>query len=225
MIHLPEHETASAMWRVFPRALKVPLDPREVEEFGAQFGTVSTRDGGRGAWPIAPSKVSGTFSETSGEARLHTDAQYHEQPESAFILACERPALDGGDNLLLEAADARRVAESCFGTDGIALLEAAQWCWTVPKVFYVNGNPQVSPEAPIFGRDGSVRWRIDNIRCRTAQDRDLAIEFADALESYGRLTRLRLEPGDVLLCDNYYALHGRTPFSDPKRLLYRVRLV
>ena len=223
-MHLPDHETTAAMWKVFPRALKIPLDPREVEEFAAQFGQISTRDGGRGAWPIAPSKTSGTFSETQGEARLHTDAQYHEQPESAFILACERAARDGGDNLLLEAADARRVAENCFGTDGVAMLEAAQWCWSVPEVFCAEGTTPVSPEVPILGADGSIRWRFDNIRCRTAQDRALAIEFADALDSSGGATRLRLEPGDVLLCDNRYALHGRTSFSDPKRLLYRVRL-
>lgn len=219
-----EGPNGEILWEYYPLALKTPVDPREVEEFAQQFGSVSTRDGGRGAWPIAPRRAQGTFSETDGEARLHTDAQYHAAPESSFILACSKPAREGGVNILLTATAAREIALEALGGSGLAKLDDARWSWTVPDVFRKRGTTDRSPPKPVFESNGAMRWRIDNIICQSSEDRDIAHAFADALHSSKETTQLGLGPGDVLFCNNRCALHGRTSFSDNRRLLYRVRL-
>lgn len=215
------------LWQLFSKAVKVPVDPREVEEFARQFGRVSKRDGGVGAWPIQPSKQFGTFSETSGAAAMHTDAQYHAHPESAFILACDRPADNGGENLLLGAEEARKAAIEALDSSTYKLLEKPEWSWVVPDVFRVNGISPISPQSPVFENTGALRWRLNNLQVATNKEQEVANELSHILDAHalsaGEL--VRLEPGDVLYCDNRFALHGRTAFSDTRRLLYRVRLV
>lgn len=211
-------------WSFFPKALPTPLSIPQVEEFAAQLGIVSRRDGGQGAWPIKPRKDSGTFSEILGEARFHTDAQYHELPERAFLLVCERPAQDGGANLVLNLEHAREAALESVGREGLDLLEQPIWSWRTPSAFRTSDTPEYSPDTAVFRADGTVRWRFDNLLCKTAKQTDVAARFADALDRSPHAVRVMLKPGDVLLCDNWHVLHARTHFQDPNRLLYRVRL-
>ena len=211
-------------WTIYRRALDVPLAVDVVERFAARLGTPSLRDGDRAAWPVRPRKAHGTFSETDGEARLHTDSQYHRLPERAFILACERPANDGGASILLDSREARHIAHDQLGMEGLRLLERPLWSWSVPDVFQRQGVPPVSPPAAVFAEDGSIRWRIDNIQCGSEELFQIARSFADALSGARQVVRVVLGAGDVLFCDNRFALHGRETFSDRERLLYRVRL-
>lgn len=224
MPHMEPKITAKTRWSLFPKALTTPFSVAQVEDFAAQFGIVSRRDGGHGAWPIKPRKDSGTHSETLGEARFHTDAQYHERPERAFILACECPAQDGGENLLLSVEHAREAALESVGEEGLDLLEQPIWSWRTPSVFRTSDAPECSPDTAVFQIDGTMRWRFDNLVCKNEKQADVATRFADALDRSPHTVRVLLEPGDVLLCDNWYVLHARTHFQDRNRLLYRVRL-
>ncbi len=212
-------------WRVFKGALKQPITAADVETFAMQYGELSLRDGGTGAWLVKPRKKSGTYSEISGPAAFHTDSQYHSNPERFFVLACETPASEGGDNLLIGMDDALEVAQEALGNKAVDRLKQSVWRWTVPKVFQSENTPAVSPPSPIFREDGTIRWRIDNIVCENSSDLSLAKSFEQALESSPRAAHIRLQAGDVLLCDNWRALHARTSFCDMNRVLYRARLL
>ena len=201
------------------------MTAKAVEDFAERFGELSRRDGGIGAWLVKPRKDAGTYSEITGPAGFHTDSQYHDQPERLFVLACDTPADEGGDNLLISIDDAREIAQTNFGDDGVARMHQSVWRWAVPEVFQSATVPAVSPPSPIFRDDGTIRWRIDNLVCETDADQRLADSFEQALETSSRSEHVRLLPGDVLLCDNWYALHARTDFSDLNRVLYRARLV
>lgn len=212
-------------WRVFRGVLSHPVTAEAVETFAEGFGALSRRDGGIGAWLVKPRKDAGTYSEIAGPAGFHTDSQYHQDPERVFVLACDTPADEGGDNLLIDREDARAIALEALGRAGLARLEQVVWRWSVPKVFQSDSVPAVSPPSAIFRADGTMRWRIDNIVCESDGDLRLATAFEQALEASPRSERVRLQAGDVLLCDNWHALHARTDFSDMNRMLYRARLV
>ena len=91
------------------------------------FGQLSRRDGGVGAWLVKPLRDTGTYSEISGPAGFHTDSQYHQHPERLFVLACDTPAEEGGDNLLISIDDAKQIAHDCFGDDGVMRMQQSVW--------------------------------------------------------------------------------------------------
>lgn len=212
-------------WQIFKSVLPKTADVSMVKNFAARFGSPSERDGGIAVWPIRARKQKGTFSEVVGEARLHTDSQYRETPETAFILACIRPARLGGDSMLLSAQAAIKAAERNLGMTEILLLRQPIWQWTVPAVFRAEEDAAVSPSSEIIGPDGTIRWRDDNVVCDTKEKRIVVSKFSMALRNSKEIVQVRLEAGDVLVCDNKFALHGRTAFDDFDRLLYRVRLI
>ena len=212
-------------WKVYRGVLKRPVAAEDVENFAERFGELSRRDGGIGAWPVKPRKKSGTYSEISGPAAFHTDSQYHSHPERFFVLACDTPASEGGDNLLIGLDDAHAIALEALGPEAVDRLKQSVWRWIVPKVFQSETTPAVSPPSPIFREDGTIRWRIDNIVCENDADLSLAKAFEQALETSPRAEHVRLQSGDVLVCDNWRALHARTCFSDMNRFLYRARLL
>ena len=211
-------------YAVLPERLPTPLNVAELERFASRFGALSLRDGGVAAWPVKPRKAEGTFSERAGEARFHTDSQYHATPEPFFLLACDTPARDGGENLLLTRDDVVEIARDALGSDGVRRLREPVWSWVIPEVFQVPGCSNVSPPAPVLAEDGTIRWRIDNLVTQSTDDLALAHALADALDASRRRTTLKLESGQMLLCDNWRVLHARATFSDPDRLLYRIRL-
>lgn len=199
-------------------------DPHEVTAFASRFGNVSDRDGGP-AWRIAPRRSSGTFSETAAAAPLHTDAQYRDEPEDAFVLACVRQARAGGDNVLLTVADlVAALTDRADWPELEPVLTMPIWRWRTPAVF---GAPRFNTPTAVLSRrdDGSpvMRWRHDNLihDDRYAWAADIVAAVAEAHPS-SRV--LRLEAGHVLVCDNATVLHGRTAFSDTERMLWRVRV-
>ena len=125
-----------------------------VEDFAGMFGELSRRDGGIGAWLVKPRKDAGTYSEIKGPAGFHTDSQYHHQPERLFVLACDTPAEEGGDNLLISVDDAREIAQISLGDDAVARMQQSVWRWAVPEVFQSATVPAVSPPSAIFREDG-----------------------------------------------------------------------
>ena len=215
----------SERWRVFRGILPSPVTANAVEDFARNFGELSRRDSGIGAWLVKPRKAAGTYSEIKGPAGFHTDSQYHHQPERLFVLACHTAAEEGGENLLLSVDDAREIAQNSLGDDAVARMQQSVWRWAVPEVFQSATVPAVSPPSAIFREDGTIRWRIDNLVCETDADQLLAEIFEQALEGSSRSENVRLLPGDVLVCDNWYSLHARTDFSDHNRVLFRARLV
>jgi alpha-ketoglutarate-dependent taurine dioxygenase len=195
-----------------------------IETVASHFGSPSDRDGGITVWPISPRKADGTFSETAGEAHLHTDAQYHAVPERLIFLACARPSETGGESVLLDVPGLKRTLEEAdFSPAEMKILKSPLWRWRVPKVFQTPLLPEVSEAKPILDHD-KIRWRYDNLVTESPELRHLADAFHRTVEGSKFKQILTLKRGDFLICDNERALHGRNAFTDAHRLLFRVRL-
>ncbi|WP_066375121.1 TauD/TfdA family dioxygenase [Herbidospora mongoliensis] len=217
-----EDRLATRGWVVVRGSWDVPTHAQALR-FAARFGRPSSRDGGRPVWEVRPRPLGGTFSQRSGPVPLHTDAQYHPDPEDVVCLFAVRPAVDGGHSLLLSADQAltalRRHPE---GARAEAALRRPQWSWTTPAVFSENPG-RSSPPAPVFAGE-TLRWRPDNlVPVPESSWRAAASVFTDVLVRVEPV-EVRLAPGDVLLVDNHRTLHGRTSFADLQRLMFRIRL-
>ncbi|TKK81046.1 hypothetical protein FDA94_34200 [Herbidospora galbida] len=213
-----EDGLATRGWVVVRGGWDVPTHAQALR-FAARFGRPSARDGGHPVWEVRPRPLGGTFSQRGGPVPLHTDAQYHPDPEDLVCLFAVRPAADGGHSLLLPAS--RALAALRARPDGAraeAALRRPQWSWITPAVF-TGGRG--APPLPVLAGD-TVRWRPDNL-VPAEEGRAAAETFTDAL-ARADPEEVRLTPGDVLLVDNRRTLHGRTAFGDPRRLMLRVRL-
>lgn len=201
-----------------------PPDPDRVLEVAAEFGTPSARDGGRAAWSVAAmtDRPGATFSVRTGEAQLHTDAQYHRHPEDLVCLFCVRPAAKGGHTRVLTAADALAAVQRHPRARQVrAALAQPRWWWQAPEVFHAESGHL----SAVLPGDGTIRWRADNLGPRLPVDQlRAAAVFEACVESAPGIVELRLAAGDLVVLDNQRALHGRTAFWDRRRLLFRVRL-
>lgn len=211
-------------WTVDDLGPDAAANPDAVAAFASKFGRVSDRDGGS-VWSVTARAASGTFSMTAAVAPLHTDAQYRNDPEQAFVLSCVRPAAQGGDTILLRVADLVETLTSRSDWAELeAVLTAPVWRWRTPKVF---GGPSMNAPTTVLSRrmDGSpiMRWRVDNL-VKDERYTWAAQVVAHVAETHPARAQVRLEAGHVLVCDNSAVLHGRTAFTDPARKLLRVRV-
>jgi len=190
----------------------------------SRFGSPSTRDGGRAVWPVAVTteRPGATFSIRAGEAGLHTDAQYRRMPEDLVCLFAVRPAASGGVTRLLRAAEARAaLLRHSKGEWALEVLARPRWSWQAPEIF--EAEPPF--HAPVLPGDGTVRWRIDTLAPGLTAEQVLAAAvFEASIEAAPEVVEVALDTGDVAVIDNHRTLHGRTDFSDSRRLLLRVRL-
>ncbi|HEY6424993.1 MAG TPA: TauD/TfdA family dioxygenase [Pseudonocardiaceae bacterium] len=216
-------EAVDTGWVVFHSDEVAAGDKRAMAAIARSLGKESDRDGGA-LWPITPRARTGTFSITAQETGLHTDAQYHDQPEPRFLLFCVVPAAcGGGANRLLRASDViRRLNDAATLAEAdTERLRTEAWSWEVPEIFQTA--PMHNSHAVLGGGD-TVRWRHDNLRPGGPEQARTAQRFRDYVETHPAVVDVRLDSGDVLYCDNKRVLHGRTAFQDPRRLLYRTRL-
>lgn len=222
------HETAAIRdavqsgWVVFHSDAVAAGDRAAMDAIARSLGRVSDRDGGA-LWPVAPRARTGTFSVTAEAAGLHTDAQYHDQPEEYFLLFCVVAArCGGGANRLLRLHDLTPDLDLPEADE--ASLRQDLWTWTAPEVFRTSAASGRRKPHAVLGEDGTVRWRYDNLTTQSPERGNVARRFHQYLESHPAVETCLLAAGDVLYCDNQRALHGRSAFCDPERLLYRTRL-
>lgn len=207
---------------VFGIDLPVESDPQsDLADLVEHVGVVSTRDGGASVWPVAPREKFGTFSVRTGNADLHTDAQYHDNPESFVFLYAQRPACDGGDSLLLHMDDlVGELQRNPVTAPHLGELFRPVWSWRTPTVF----GGEASTLHPVLTEE-TIRWRSDNL-VLAHDSSDLAF-VAGAVSAVTRQSaatrRVRLDRGMALLVDNARVLHGRTNFADHSRVLFRTR--
>jgi len=193
------------------------IDQGALRELCRTIGRPSSRDGDRVVWPVRPVTTApgATFSMRSGAAALHTDAAYRSDPEPWVVLFCVRPAADGGLSTLLTLADLM----AGLPAEIERALRQPIWRWQPPEVF----GGQVTEPRTVLGPDGDIRWRYDTLE-PDAEPQAAAARFHEHLTAHP-LTRAFQPPVDsMLVVDNHRTLHGRTAFTDPGRLLLRVRL-
>lgn len=200
------------------------------------FGTPTRTDKKlqRFAWPVRYESTgyrSPTFSQTMAEAAFHTDSQYLDEPERYFGLFCVASDVQGkGTNFLVSRS---RIVEKLNESHPAALQALkSPFPFRVPAVFTAGASDEDVEVvwAPIIS-EGLIRFRRDTIMAALALpgvavgDNQLAAIHAleQAISEAPSLTH-HLEPGEAIIVDNHLMLHARSPFSDSKRLLYRVRM-
>lgn len=170
---------------------------------------------------------------TNHPINWHTDGYYNppEQRINAFILHCDSPAAQGGENALLDselAYIALRDKDPRFIT---ALSHPETMCippnqengaevrgWECGPVFSIDADTS-RLHMRYTARSRSIRWRDDTTTLA-------AVAFLQNLLTIGEngIVRHRLESGEGIICNN--SLHARAGFSDSdrqQRLYYRAR--
>ena len=224
-----------------------PLPPKEiVRAVGAAFGLYSLDDNllsdDDGITPIAvhhEGERARYIPYSEKPIQWHTDGYYNapDRTVRGLILHCVRPAVEGGENRLL---DPRLALYTLYRQDPrLAQALFADHAMTIPPGRDPDGNPRGESRGPVF------RWEIDStgqhqlVMRYTARSRNIiwadnpAIQAAQAalrafLDDPANpfVVRARLLPGMGLICNN--VLHTRDPFRDSddpaqKRLLLRAR--
>lgn len=212
-------------WFVVKGIIRLDYFEEDLLAYANTIGVPSARDGGVDVWPVRPRANDGTFSETASPAPYHTDAQYRDTPESAFLLGCKTPAAHGGISKLLAIDDIMTMMNAPQWTrEEIKLLHAPIWRWQVPRVFQRDESDVMCNRAPILLDNGGIRWRYDNLIAPTEFAKHVAAKFNDMIETAPATEEIEMTCGDVLVASNVYALHARTGFTDVNRSYSRVRL-
>ncbi|MFA6443625.1 MAG: TauD/TfdA family dioxygenase, partial [Sterolibacterium sp.] len=169
---------------------------------------------------------------TNRTIKWHTDGYYNppERTVRGMLLHCVRPALDGGDNQLLD----HEIAYILLRDNDPELVRAlsAADAMTIPARVEADGEARAAQSGPVFSVDGggslhmrytarriSILWKNDD----TTRAAVAALEDILARGTPWTL-RGRLEAGMGLICNN--VLHDRSAFRDEanrQRLLYRAR--
>jgi hypothetical protein len=227
---------AAANMAVYSSPLACVADKDLVRRLGARLGLVRLQENlladedGITSLEAVPEKAGRGYIPYSRRRLLwHTDGYYNAPAERirAFILHCVRPAVEGGENrlldpeiawLLLRDADLRHV-EALSAPDALTIPANVE-----------EGAERPARTGPVFSTDEgalhmrytartrSIEWRADEatraaVRC---------LEEILASDS-PYVFRVKLAAGQGLVCNN--VLHDRSEFTDgtPGRLVYRAR--
>lgn len=183
-------------------------------------------------WPIKYAEYVGselTFSQTKEEASLHTDTQYFENPEPYFGLFCIASDEPGkGTSSLVRAED---VLANLIATNDNTVIDELKksYPFKVPPIFTSSPNETVITWAPIV-EDDRVRYRLDTLNAAikagaTITDQQLeAMNVFDETLNTTIATNYHMRPGDIMFVNNYRTFHSRSEYSNPDRLLLRVRV-
>ncbi len=185
---------------------------------------------------VLPKGHFATFSEHSDRAELHTDTQYYDQPEDYFLLYAISAARCGGGKSLL--CDGREI-QSCLlettqGHEAYDVLSTFSFPFRIPTTFTQAGTVDAieTTQAPIFGDEPLIRFRHDTLEKGFEARPDLDVPEArealrvlnHVLENKVNVLNHYMQDDEVMICDNYTALHGRTIYLDRNRHFIRVRM-
>lgn len=186
-------------------------------------------------WPVNSRPVEAgkqpTFSESLGEAPLHTDSAFSHQPERYNALYVIRQSRCGGGQTVLVNGPRflRDFASTPHGADCIRFLRETDYAFRVPDAFFTG---QRFITGRILGDDPVIRFRHDCIErgfelcpeLATKEHRLHYARFRTAAEAHESRAEFLMGDGDMVVFDNTRLLHGRTDYQDPLRHLIRVRM-
>jgi gamma-butyrobetaine dioxygenase len=199
---------ADAAGAVFTSEVRAVGEPAEVRAGGVNDIVIS------GA-PPTPEQL----------MEVHTDGfAYGDAYPDQFVFLCAISSFIGGDSFLV---DGYALMDGLGETDeGIELVRDME---TIP-IDQTEPGMQVAV-SPLVGRTSSGRRMLR--RCPVQRprpdsddpDRDLEMiaVWDDLCRHAGALApRFKLQPGEALVVDNYRIVHGRDPYEDIDRLMWRV---
>ncbi|WP_447553628.1 2-trimethylaminoethylphosphonate dioxygenase [Vreelandella sp. EE22] len=148
----------------------------------------------------------------------HTDNPYRDPIPGYIWLHCLSNAADGGDSTLVDGfMAAQRLKEED---------PAAFECLTrlAPRFEYVDGDTHLESEGPLIELDSHGRLKRVRFSNRTERIEALAPallneyyaarqRFFELITSEVLTVHLKLNPGQMLIMDNYRLLHGRQAFQ------------
>jgi alpha-ketoglutarate-dependent taurine dioxygenase len=192
---------------------------------------------GQEVWRIAVKQENSlvpTFSQHAGEAGLHTDSQYRQNPEDAFALfTVSQATCGGGESWILHHDD---IVESLRtmpdGEKHYHLLKTTPVPFAVPSIFNIeeDGDGHVEVILATIFEGNTIRYRQDTlatgIKHHPIEDESImqALEALEkAVHDNSKTTILKAENGSCFFIDNKRTLHGRSGFSDANRLMLRCR--
>jgi len=217
--------------KALPRLLGAQLGLRRLDanwladEDGISRITVSGQADGHG----------GFIPYTDLPIRWHTDGYYHPQQRRirGMILHCVRPALQGGENTVLDHELAYIALRDISTAHVRALMQPD--AMTIPERTDENGVARAAQTGPVFSvdEDGALHMRY-TARTRSIRWKDdgptrAAVARLEALLSdphFPGMFRVRLQAGMGLVGHN--VLHDRSAFHDDPlqpRLLLRARFL
>jgi|GEM_PF-1867093 len=180
-----------------------------------------------------------TFTQTDGEASLHTDSTFRKvSPEQVFSLACVAP--DSTGNGVTTLMDATMVASVVKETDPDAArtLQETLFPFNTPTVFTASGSDAEKDifSAPIVMGEPNghqiTRWNKMGIeKAVKRRGEPLSGEQMHAITVWEAALNRRdlaydffLPQGAILFVENQELLHARTAVGDRKRRLKRTRV-
>lgn len=186
-------------------------------------------------WPIRSRPVAvgkqATFSESLGEAPLHTDSSFSPRPERYNALYVVRQSrCGGGQTVIVNAARfLRDFAKTSQGADCIRFMRETDYAFRVPDAFFAG---QRLIRSRILADDTMIRFRHDCIEqgfdlcpdLATMEHRFYYALLRDAAEAHASRTEFLMADGEMIVFDNTRLLHGRVDYQDPQRHLIRVRM-
>jgi len=149
----------------------------------------------------------GNYENSSVDARPHTDYDPY-LPAHLQVLICRRPAAHGGDSLFLDGWSLLAAIRS----DDSSLYEEL---FAAPRIVPFGPGPWFGP---------TVSSRLGNlilVHGGMPPTDSVGTRFAERVRRAPAVA-LRLEEGDVVVCNHQRVLHGRTAFADGGRLLVRL---
>lgn len=151
----------------------------------------------------------------------HTDGfAYGDQFPDHFLLGCARAADTGGESFVV---DGYEVIERLRSTGLVQRLLDTPVDQTEPDM-----RRSVTAIIGVTNRGRTMLRRFPFQRAAAesvdpaADDEMIAAWWSAVDEAAAGAPRFRLAPGDVLIVDNYRMLHGREPYADLDRQLWRL---
>ncbi len=174
---------------------------------------------------LTPKSNTRTIGNSTRPVPPHTDEAFRFSPPGVNILACVRPAEDGGDTVL---TDGFNIASKLRNIEPESFELLATRSHRFHRLH--EGNLDQQANVRMIALDDRQEICGVRIHTRASGPMDLA---ADDVEPFYKAhhmlcqlmmapenqIRLRLNAGDTALFDNHRVLHARTDFKDPERLM------
>ncbi len=156
---------------------------------------------------------------------LHTDGfALADGAPDVLALACET-AVAGGDSFLVDMNRVYRALQAAGGESA----ELARFLVSRPVDQTEPGKVASTGTIGLPGGAGRIVWRCSYHLAPLADDPNpertgtLLGRWLDLLDQLAtEATRFHLESGEILVADNTVVFHGRDPYEDRRRLLWRV---
>lgn len=156
---------------------------------------------------------------------VHTDGfAYGDLYPDFILLGCVRSSEQGGESMLVDGYQLLENIDSL--TENAALSERLR---TVPIDMTEDGMQQSYSPLVIQNKGGRLMLRrtLEQKPCDNSSDAVGDQEMIDCWigaidEAAEEAPRFKLQPGEVLVVDNYRMFHGRDPYTDADRMLWRV---